>query len=48
MGDYHLGASATRTLFDGFSRVYTEGRDDDAAGEDDEDRRTQTIDDAGN
>jgi DNA topoisomerase-1 len=26
---YELRASATRTLFDGFSRVYTEGRDDD-------------------
>ncbi len=25
---YELRASATRTLFDGFSRVYTEGRDD--------------------
>ncbi len=29
-GPYRLRASATRTLFDGFSRVYTEGRDDDA------------------
>jgi len=28
-GRYDLRASATRTLFDGFSRVYTEGRDDD-------------------
>ncbi len=28
-GRYGLRASATRTLFDGFSRVYTEGRDDD-------------------
>jgi DNA topoisomerase I len=27
-GPYGLRASATRTLFDGFSRVYTEGRDD--------------------
>ncbi len=26
---YDLRASSTRTLFDGFSRVYTEGRDDD-------------------
>jgi len=33
-GRYGLRASATRTLFDGFSRVYTEGRDDVA--EDDE------------
>ncbi|HXI46085.1 MAG TPA: type I DNA topoisomerase, partial [Candidatus Acidoferrales bacterium] len=30
-GAYELRASATKTLFDGFSRVYTEGRDDDAA-----------------
>jgi DNA topoisomerase-1 len=29
---YELRASATRTLFDGFSRVYTEGRDDASAG----------------
>jgi len=28
---YELRASATRTLFDGFSRVYTEGRDEAAA-----------------
>ncbi len=35
-GGYDLRASATKTLFDGFSRVYTEGRDDDAT--DDEDR----------
>ncbi|MBI2764254.1 MAG: type I DNA topoisomerase [Chloroflexi bacterium] len=27
-GAYQLRASATRTLFDGFARVYTEGRDD--------------------
>jgi DNA topoisomerase-1 len=27
-GAYRLRASATRTLFDGFARVYTEGRDD--------------------
>ncbi len=27
-GPYDLRASATRTIFDGFSRVYTEGRDD--------------------
>ena len=30
-GAYTLRASATRVLFDGFARVYTEGRDDDAA-----------------
>ena len=33
-GAYELRASATRVLFDGFARVYTEGRDDD--GVDDE------------
>ncbi|NJD29985.1 MAG: type I DNA topoisomerase [Chloroflexi bacterium] len=33
-GPYGLRASATRTLFDGFSRVYTEGRD--ARADDDE------------
>jgi DNA topoisomerase-1 len=27
-GTYRLRASATRTLFDGFARVYTEGQDD--------------------
>jgi DNA topoisomerase I len=36
-GPYELRASATRTLFDGFARVYTEGRDDDGRGEEDED-----------
>ncbi len=34
-GRFGLRASATRTLFDGFSRVYTEGRDD---GEDEAER----------
>src|SRR5215207_5502903 len=37
-GAYELRASATKTLFDGFSRVYTEGRDDDAKDEDEERR----------
>ncbi|MFL5751455.1 MAG: type I DNA topoisomerase [Chloroflexota bacterium] len=40
-GPYELRASATRTLFDGFSRVYTEGRDDGA--EDEEDRRLPAL-----
>jgi DNA topoisomerase-1 len=31
---YELRATATRTLFDGFSRVYTEGRDETAGDED--------------
>jgi DNA topoisomerase I len=33
-GAYELRASATRTLFDGFARVYTEGRDDEVADDD--------------
>ncbi|HEU4672168.1 MAG TPA: type I DNA topoisomerase [Candidatus Limnocylindrales bacterium] len=32
-GPYELRVSATRTVFDGFSRVYTEGRDDGAEDE---------------
>ncbi len=32
-GRYGLRATATRTVFDGYSRVYTEGRDDDTAEE---------------
>ncbi|HEX8939618.1 MAG TPA: type I DNA topoisomerase [Candidatus Limnocylindrales bacterium] len=32
-GPYELRASATRTTFDGFSRIYTEGRDDDGSEE---------------
>ena len=35
-GPYELRASATKVLFDGFARVYTEGRDDDAADDDEE------------
>ncbi len=35
-GPYELRASATKTLFDGFSAVYTEGRDDGADEDDDE------------
>src|SRR6476646_10550717 len=35
-GAYELRASATKVLFDGFSRVYTEGRDDDAVDDDEE------------
>ncbi|HYM84802.1 MAG TPA: type I DNA topoisomerase, partial [Candidatus Dormibacteraeota bacterium] len=34
-GPYELRASATRTVFDGFARVYTEGRDEDAEDEQD-------------
>src|SRR6476469_9174964 len=37
-GPYELRASATKTLFDGFAAVYTEGRDD-GADEDDADAK---------
>ena len=42
-GPYELRASATKVLFDGFSRVYTEGRDDDAAEDDDEARSLPAL-----
>jgi DNA topoisomerase-1 len=42
-GAYELRASATKTLFDGFSRVYTEGRDDDKADDDEEERRLPPL-----
>ncbi|HEY4228442.1 MAG TPA: type I DNA topoisomerase [Candidatus Limnocylindrales bacterium] len=35
-GRYELRASATKVLFDGFARVYTEGRDDAASDDEDE------------
>ncbi|MEW5989788.1 MAG: type I DNA topoisomerase [Chloroflexota bacterium] len=38
---YELRASATRTLFDGFARVYTEGRDED--GEDEAEGRLPEL-----
>ena len=37
-GPYELRASATRTLFDGFARVYTEGRDDETEDDAESDR----------
>jgi DNA topoisomerase I len=40
-GAYELRASATKTLFDGFAAVYTEGRDDDA--EDEAERSLPTL-----
>jgi DNA topoisomerase-1 len=40
-GAYELRASATKTLFDGFAAVYTEGRDDGA--DDEEDRRLPAL-----
>jgi DNA topoisomerase-1 len=42
-GSYGLRASATRTLFDGFSRVYTEGRDDDADDDDEASGRLPAL-----
>ena len=39
---YQLRASATRTLFDGFSRVYTEGRDD-GREEDEQERQLPVL-----
>jgi DNA topoisomerase-1 len=42
-GPYELRASSTRTLFEGFSRVYTEGRDDEAADEDENVRRLPAL-----
>ncbi len=41
-GDYRLRASATRTTFDGFARIYTEGRDD-AASEDEAERTLPAL-----
>jgi DNA topoisomerase-1 len=41
-GPYELRASATRVLFDGFARVYTEGRDD-GAEDDEETGRLPTL-----
>ena len=40
-GRYGLRSTATRTVFDGFSRVYTEGRDDET--EDGEEERTAPV-----
>jgi DNA topoisomerase-1 len=40
-GRYGLRSTATRTVFDGFSRVYTEGRDDEA--DDGEEERTAPL-----
>ena len=42
-GIYELRASATKVLFDGFARVYTEGRDDDAAPDDEETGRLPAL-----
>ena len=42
-GAYELRASATKVLFDGFARVYTEGRDDGAAEDDEETGRLPVL-----
>ncbi len=42
-GPYELRASSTKTLFEGFAKVYTEGRDDDAAEEDEVARRLPAL-----
>ncbi|MEZ0241266.1 MAG: type I DNA topoisomerase, partial [Chloroflexota bacterium] len=42
-GPYLLRASATKTLFDGFSRVYTEGRDEAQADEEEAEGRLPTL-----
>ena len=42
-GPYELRATSTRTLFEGFARVYTEGRDDADADDDDVARRLPTL-----
>jgi DNA topoisomerase-1 len=42
-GPYELRASSTKTLFEGFARVYTEGRDDGAEDEDENARRLPTL-----
>jgi DNA topoisomerase-1 len=42
-GPYELRASSTKVIFDGFARVYTEGRDDDSADDEDEDGRLPVL-----
>ncbi len=42
-GPYELRASATRTLFDGFSRIYTEGRDTSGEGDEDDQARLPEL-----
>ena len=44
-GPYELRASATKTLFDGFAAVYTEGRDDGSADEDEAERALPPVHD---
>jgi DNA topoisomerase-1 len=42
-GPYELRASATKTLFDGFSRVYTEGRDERETDDDEAEGRLPAL-----
>jgi DNA topoisomerase-1 len=42
-GPYELRASSTKTLFEGFARVYTEGRDDGAQDDEDDARRLPAL-----
>ncbi len=42
-GAYEFRASSTKVLFDGFARVYTEGRDDDASEDEDEGTRLPAL-----
>jgi DNA topoisomerase-1 len=42
-GPYELRATSTRTLFEGFAAVYTEGRDDDGEEAEDAARRLPTL-----
>src|SRR5207344_974230 len=42
-GPYELRPSATKVLFDGFARVYTEGLDDEAADDEDEGGRLPAL-----
>ena len=42
-GVYELRASATKVLFDGFARVYTEGRDDETTEDDEETGRLPAL-----
>ena len=42
-GPYELRASATKTLFDGFAAVYTEGRDDGAAEDEEAERALPAV-----
>ncbi len=42
-GAYELRASATKVLFDGFARVYTEGRDDGVPDDDEETGRLPAV-----